>query len=70
MRATALRSASTTDRWVVSALSAGHSKASGEDVDAVDAVLLTHDHHADNLDDAGRAYLANAGVIVTTTSSG
>ena len=34
----------------------------------LDAVLLTHDHHADNLDDAGRRLLPGAGVVVTTTS--
>jgi L-ascorbate metabolism protein UlaG (beta-lactamase superfamily) len=33
----------------------------------IDAVLLTHDHHADNLDDAGRTVLASAGTVVTTT---
>jgi L-ascorbate metabolism protein UlaG (beta-lactamase superfamily) len=33
---------------------------------AVDAVLLSHDHHADNLDDAGRALLPEAGAVVTT----
>jgi L-ascorbate metabolism protein UlaG (beta-lactamase superfamily) len=38
------------------------------DLGPVDAVLLTHDHHADNLDDAGRALLREVGVIVTTTS--
>jgi L-ascorbate metabolism protein UlaG (beta-lactamase superfamily) len=32
----------------------------------VDAVLLSHDHHGDNLDDAGRALLPSAGVVVTT----
>ncbi len=36
------------------------------DLPPVDAVLLTHDHHADNLDDAGRALLADVPVIVTT----
>lgn len=34
----------------------------------VDAVLLTHEHHGDNLDPAGRAFLPNADVIVTTVS--
>lgn len=34
----------------------------------VDAVLLTHDHHADNLDDAGRALLPGAGAVVTTNA--
>jgi L-ascorbate metabolism protein UlaG (beta-lactamase superfamily) len=38
------------------------------DLPDVDAVLLTHDHHADNLDDAGRAYLATVPVTVTTAS--
>lgn len=36
------------------------------DVGPVDAVLVSHDHHADNLDDAGRALLDDAGVVVTT----
>jgi L-ascorbate metabolism protein UlaG (beta-lactamase superfamily) len=31
-------------------------------------VLLSHDHHGDNLDDAGRALLPRAGAIVTTDS--
>ncbi|MGH3769102.1 MAG: hypothetical protein ACRDS0_00940 [Pseudonocardiaceae bacterium] len=31
-------------------------------------LLLTHDHHADNLDDAGRALLPSAGAVVTTAS--
>jgi L-ascorbate metabolism protein UlaG (beta-lactamase superfamily) len=35
---------------------------------AIDAILLTHDHHKDNLDDAGRALLPSAGVVVTTAS--
>lgn len=34
----------------------------------IDAVLLSHDHHDDNLDDAGRALLPSAGVVVTTAS--
>jgi L-ascorbate metabolism protein UlaG (beta-lactamase superfamily) len=38
------------------------------DLGSIDAVLLTHDHHADNLDDAGRALLPSAGVVVTTVS--
>lgn len=32
----------------------------------IDAVLLTHDHHGDNLDPAGRALLPSAGAVVTT----
>jgi L-ascorbate metabolism protein UlaG (beta-lactamase superfamily) len=38
------------------------------DLGPVDAVLLSHDHHGDNLDPAGRALLPSAGVVVTTTS--
>jgi L-ascorbate metabolism protein UlaG (beta-lactamase superfamily) len=34
----------------------------------IDAVLLTHDHHEDNLDAAGRALLPSAGAVVTTAS--
>jgi L-ascorbate metabolism protein UlaG (beta-lactamase superfamily) len=34
----------------------------------IDAVLLSHDHHEDNLDPAGRALLPSAGAVVTTTS--
>ncbi|ABS27839.1 MBL fold metallo-hydrolase [Anaeromyxobacter sp. Fw109-5] len=32
----------------------------------VDAVLLSHDQHPDNLDDAGRGVLSRAGVVLTT----
>jgi L-ascorbate metabolism protein UlaG (beta-lactamase superfamily) len=32
----------------------------------IDAVLLSHDHHDDNLDAAGRELLPSAGVVVTT----
>ncbi len=37
-----------------------------DDVGPVDAVLLTHDHHADNLDDEGRALLARVPTVITT----
>jgi L-ascorbate metabolism protein UlaG (beta-lactamase superfamily) len=39
---------------------------SAEQVGPIDAVLLSHDHHGDNLDPAGRALLPSAGVVVTT----
>ena len=35
-------------------------------VGEVDAVLLSHDHHFDNLDHAGRSLLAAAGRVLTT----
>ena len=34
----------------------------------LDAVLLSHDHHEDNLDPAGRALLPAAGEVITTAS--
>jgi L-ascorbate metabolism protein UlaG (beta-lactamase superfamily) len=34
----------------------------------IDAVLLTHEHHDDNLDEAGRALLPLAGAVVTTVA--
>ena len=37
---------------------------------SLDAILLTHDHHDDNLDPAGRALLASANATVITTASG
>jgi L-ascorbate metabolism protein UlaG (beta-lactamase superfamily) len=36
------------------------------DVGPIDAVLLSHDHHGDNLDDAGRALLAAVPTVITT----
>ena len=32
----------------------------------IDCVLLSHDHHEDNLDAAGRELLVSAGMVVTT----
>ena len=37
-----------------------------EDVGAVDAVLLSHDQHSDNLDDGGRHFLPKARRVLTT----
>src|SRR6266508_1088543 len=38
------------------------------DLPPIDAVLLSPDHHGDNLDPAGRARLPSAGVVVTTVA--
>jgi L-ascorbate metabolism protein UlaG (beta-lactamase superfamily) len=39
---------------------------SADSIAPVDAVLLSHDHHFDNLDHAGRAVLSTAGTVLTT----
>jgi L-ascorbate metabolism protein UlaG (beta-lactamase superfamily) len=44
------------------------SPVTADGVGAVDAVLLSHDEHADNLDNAGRAFLADVPVTLTTVS--
>ncbi|GAA4955265.1 MBL fold metallo-hydrolase [Actinoplanes utahensis] len=39
------------------------------DLPPVDAVLLSHDHHGDNLDVAGRTMLPGAGTVITTVAA-
>ena len=39
---------------------------SPEELGEIDAVLLSHDHHDDNLDAAGRALLPGVGTVITT----
>lgn len=39
-----------------------------DQIPSIDAVLLSHDHHVDNLDHSGRAYLARARLTLTTPS--
>jgi L-ascorbate metabolism protein UlaG (beta-lactamase superfamily) len=36
------------------------------ELEAIDAVLISHDHHADNLDPAGREFLPRARRVLTT----
>lgn len=38
------------------------------EIGTVDVVLLSHDHHSDNLDPAGRHFLPSAGRVLTTTA--
>ena len=39
-----------------------------ENLGRLDAILLSHDHHEDNLDRAGRALLPLAGKVITTSA--
>lgn len=39
---------------------------SPSEIGQVDVVLLSHDHHADNLDDRGRELLADVPLVITT----
>jgi L-ascorbate metabolism protein UlaG (beta-lactamase superfamily) len=39
-----------------------------DDLGRIDLALVSHDHHADNLDDDGRELLPSAGAVVTTAS--
>lgn len=39
-----------------------------EEIGALDGVLLSHDHHFDNLDHAGRAMLPHVPLVYTTTT--
>ncbi len=52
--------------WGTASTKVGAPAMSVAEVGAVDAILLTHDHHADNLDDSGRALLAGVPTVVTT----
>ncbi|NUT37141.1 MAG: MBL fold metallo-hydrolase [Hamadaea sp.] len=47
----------------------GEPAAAAAEIGAVDAVLLSHDQHPDNLDRGGRAYLASAPVVLSTPAA-
>lgn len=52
--------------WGSRSTKTGAPALAADDVRDVDVVLLSHDHHADNLDGAGRALLPRARTVVTT----
>jgi L-ascorbate metabolism protein UlaG (beta-lactamase superfamily) len=54
--------------WGTSSVKVAGPSMAVSEVGPIDAVLLTHDHHADNLDPSGRQLLPSAGVVVTTVS--
>ncbi|MBI5088346.1 MAG: MBL fold metallo-hydrolase [Actinobacteria bacterium] len=54
--------------WGTSSRKTSGPAITADEVGPLDAVLLTHEHHADNLDDTGRRLLPTAGVVVTTVS--
>jgi L-ascorbate metabolism protein UlaG (beta-lactamase superfamily) len=54
--------------WGTSSTKTAGPSVTPADLGPIDAVLLTHDHHGDNLDDLGRAMLPDAGTVLTTES--
>ncbi len=52
--------------WGTSSVKTTGPALAAADVGRIDVVLLSHDHHADNLDDAGRQLLSRAGEVITT----
>ncbi len=54
--------------WGTGSTKLTDSPISPDSLGAIDAVLLSHDHHEDNLDKAGRAFLPKAKRVLTTTS--
>jgi Beta-lactamase superfamily domain len=50
--------------WGTSSRKTGGPALQPGDLGRIDVVLLSHDHHGDNLDDAGRALLPSAGTAI------
>jgi L-ascorbate metabolism protein UlaG (beta-lactamase superfamily) len=54
--------------WGTGSIKLAGPAVAASDLTPIDAVLLSHDHHGDNLDPAGRELLPPTGVVVTTVS--
>jgi len=54
--------------WGTGSTKLTDSPVSPDSLGTIDAVLLSHDHHEDNLDKTGRAFLPKAKRVLTTTS--
>ena len=52
--------------WGTSSIKTKGPATAADDLGPLDAVLLSHDHHADNLDDTGRSLLPQAAAVITT----
>jgi len=52
--------------WGTSSIKTAGPALQPDEIGPVDVVLLSHDHHADNLDDRGRDLLPAAGTVLTT----
>jgi L-ascorbate metabolism protein UlaG (beta-lactamase superfamily) len=54
--------------WGTSSVKTSGPAVPSSELGVLDLVLLSHDHHADNLDDSGRALLPGSRSVVTTPS--
>ena len=54
--------------WGTGSVKLAGPSVAADELGPIDAVLLTHDHHDDNLDRAGRALLPSARTVVTTAA--
>lgn len=56
-------------RWPVVLRKTAGPACAPEDLEPIDAILLSHDQHADNLDATGRAFLPRARAVFTTPAA-